>query len=432
MWSWADEHGTWHNYKQNDSQGIEAAFSDSRQQQVPLCLSANHPGSPSHAIDLNNMEQVNVRSHFRRPVRREPDEPLPAGAWCFQEKDGRWIVYDAATSGQVSAAKAAGRSSTVIYVFHTHQMWAYHVDLQNNVQINTVTSMQRPIRFDQQAAAPPPKHPARGGSSGGAFHPQPQYRNLGAGVPAMPANSSLPAELQPPWRRTFTAVSSSNADLATLTKWTIVTGDELQKLQASGVTDPIMMTDLGEEDEEVVRLPCHCEGGAVSCIFNKGTVEQAFQSGQPACPVCGTKYGLPGPQPTGRMECTLEPNAPCAGHEHTAQGSLVIEYSFHDGIQQPQHPKPGQPYRGTRRTAILPNDDVGHMCLALLVKAFDQGLLFRVGNSSTTGREDVVVWAIHQKTSQHGGPTNHGWPDPEYIQRLKSECAAAGVVGALD
>ena len=61
-----------------------------------------------------------------------------------------------------------------------------------------------------------------------------------------------------------------------------------------------------------------------------------------------------------------------------------------------------------------------------------QGELFRVGKSSTTGQDDVVVWAIHQKTSPDGGATRHGWPDVDFLLRLASECAALNVVGALE
>lgn len=76
---------------------------------------------------------------------------------------------------------------------------------------------------------------------------------------------------------------------------------------------------------------------------------------------------------------------------------------------------------------MLPNDATGQQAFALLRRAFRQGKCFAVGNSATTGRSDVVVWRIHQKTSRSGGATQHGWPDPSYLDRLKSECAAAAV-----
>ena len=48
--------------------------------------------------------------------------------------------------------------------------------------------------------------------------------------------------------------------------------------------------------------------------------------------------------------------------------------------------------------------------------------------ASPTGRSDVVVWRIHQKTQPMGGETRHGWPDATYLDRLRSECATAAVV----
>ena len=92
-----------------------------------------------------------------------------------------------------------------------------------------------------------------------------------------------------------------------------------------------------------------------------------------------------------------------------------------------RQPQPGQPYSGTRRTCYLPGDATGARCLQLLMRAFDQGVAFRVGSSTTTGKENTVVWSIHQKTRYNGGEVHHGWPDPGYVDRLTSECAANNV-----
>ena len=78
-------------------------------------------------------------------------------------------------------------------------------------------------------------------------------------------------------------------------------------------------------------------------------------------------------------------------------------------------------------TRYLPADATGARCLQLLMRAFDQGVAFRVGSSTTTGRENTVVWSIHQKTRYNGGEVHHGWPDPGYVDRLTSECAANNV-----
>lgn len=73
---------------------------------------------------------------------------------------------------------------------------------------------------------------------------------------------------------------------------------------------------------------------------------------------------------------------------------------------QEEHPSPGQPYEGTSRTAYLPDSPEGARTLALLRRAFDQKLIFTVGRSTTSGRDNAVTWNdIHHKTSTHGGPT---------------------------
>jgi deltex-like protein len=72
---------------------------------------------------------------------------------------------------------------------------------------------------------------------------------------------------------------------------------------------------------------------------------------------------------------------------------------------QSEHPEPGKPYKGTRRTAFLPDNAEGRQVLRLLRKAFDQRLTFTVGRSTTSGRENAVTWNdIHHKTNVDGGP----------------------------
>ena len=71
----------------------------------------------------------------------------------------------------------------------------------------------------------------------------------------------------------------------------------------------------------------------------------------------------------------------------------------------------------------------GWRCYALLVRAFEGGHAFVVGQSVTTGQDNTVIWGtIHQKTNTHGGTGAHGWPDPTYVNRLVSECAAKGIL----
>lgn len=74
-------------------------------------------------------------------------------------------------------------------------------------------------------------------------------------------------------------------------------------------------------------------------------------------------------------------------------------------FMQEEHPNPGVPYSATQRTAYLPDNKEGREVLELLQKAFEQKLIFTVGESRLTGRSNVITWNdIHHKTSMSGGP----------------------------
>lgn len=64
----------------------------------------------------------------------------------------------------------------------------------------------------------------------------------------------------------------------------------------------------------------------------------------------------------------------------------------------------------------------GAKIVRILCNCFSRGYLYKIGTSVTHGGFGVT-FNIHQKTNMFGGSTNHGWPDPGYLDRLKSECA---------
>lgn len=92
------------------------------------------------------------------------------------------------------------------------------------------------------------------------------------------------------------------------------------------------------------------------------------------------------------------------------------------------HPNPGLPYQGTQRRAFLPASPRGRAILLRLMRAWDARILFSVGTSLTTGRPNSVVWGIiHHKTQIYNGPTQFGYPDPEYLSRVEGELTDAGI-----
>ncbi|XP_064600304.1 uncharacterized protein LOC135466640 [Liolophura sinensis] len=164
-------------------------------------------------------------------------------------------------------------------------------------------------------------------------------------------------------------------------------------------------------------------------MFCKDCIEQCFHKGYKLCPVCKAVCGVvTGNQPKGTMNVSRTSTS-CDGYGRC--GSLVIDYIIPDGIQEDCHPNPGKYYKGLRRTAYLPDNREGNKVLKDIQQAFNQQLVFTIGRSVTTGREDVVTWNdIHHKTAQRGGPEKFGYPDPGYLRRVQEELQAKGIGGS--
>ncbi|XP_028608129.1 E3 ubiquitin-protein ligase DTX3L [Grammomys surdaster] len=147
---------------------------------------------------------------------------------------------------------------------------------------------------------------------------------------------------------------------------------------------------------------------------------------KPVCPVCLTSYGVQkGNQPEGTMtHATQKESLP--GYEGC--GTIVIHYDMKGGVQTSEHPNPGKSYYGTRRVAYLPDNTEGRKVLDLLREAFKHKLTFTVGDSRVLGISDVITWNdIHHKTAKFGGPGNFGYPDPDYLKRVKEELKSKGI-----
>ncbi|NXV09887.1 DTX3L ligase, partial [Cettia cetti] len=137
--------------------------------------------------------------------------------------------------------------------------------------------------------------------------------------------------------------------------------------------------------------------------FCKTCIDRAMTYKQ-ACPVCNTVCGvLTGNQPDGKMSTkTISFSLPGYPDCDTIQ----IDYVMDGGIQNSSHPNPGQHYGPVHRTAYLPDNEEGREILKLLKRAFTQKLIFTVGQSHTTGQQNVITWNdIHHKTAIRGGPT---------------------------
>ncbi|XP_015199828.2 E3 ubiquitin-protein ligase DTX3L-like [Lepisosteus oculatus] len=160
--------------------------------------------------------------------------------------------------------------------------------------------------------------------------------------------------------------------------------------------------------------------------FCKECLEKSVEAMGPTCPICKDVFGrVEGNQPDGSMVWNIQPFS-LPGYP--SFNTIEIHYSIPNGKQTDKHPNPGRLFHGAERTAYLPDSPEGRDVLMLLKKAFDQKLIFTVGTSRTTGAADVVTWNdIHHKTNTGGGPQAFGYPDPDYLKRVKEELKDKGV-----
>ncbi|XP_074619139.1 uncharacterized protein LOC141877981 [Acropora palmata] len=182
-------------------------------------------------------------------------------------------------------------------------------------------------------------------------------------------------------------------------------------------------TDGNTEEECPICLNSFSNPHSLNCKHTSCSdcLQQALDVSN-KCPVCQEPHGN---QPPGEM--TSETNGiSLPGYE--GHGSIIINYRFPPGTQGKEHPNPGQYYEGTSRRAYLPDTREGREVLQLLRRAFDARLVFTVGTSTTTGLSNQITWNdIHHKTAIHGGPYAYGYPDPDYLRRVKEELAAKGI-----
>ncbi|KAG9328930.1 hypothetical protein JZ751_009233 [Albula glossodonta] len=134
---------------------------------------------------------------------------------------------------------------------------------------------------------------------------------------------------------------------------------------------------------------------------------QASAPEEETCPICMDTF-----KEKKKLECKHEFCSECLRRSLDSMG---------------QASKSRKQFNGADRVAYLPTMLKVERCL-LLERAFDQKLIFTVGTSTTTGATNTVTWNdIHHKTSQHGGPERYGYPDPDYLKRVKEELKAKGI-----
>ncbi|XP_026466501.1 protein deltex-like [Ctenocephalides felis] len=187
------------------------------------------------------------------------------------------------------------------------------------------------------------------------------------------------------------------------------------------------------QDDLIVSLTRCAHAMHLGCL-NQVISQQNSEKGlYLECPLCLTVYGHKiGNQPPGSMNWTVIPRS-LPGHPDSK--TLQLTYNIASGMQGSDQPNPGQPYFavGFPRVCYLPDNAQGRRVLRLLTIAWERRLVFTIGRSLTTGREDVVAWnGLTHKTEIGPSITGAGYPDTGYLDRLVTELLHLGITDSPD
>eukprot|EP01128_Nolandella_sp_AFSM9_P002168 TRINITY_DN12555_c0_g1_i1.p1 TRINITY_DN12555_c0_g1~~TRINITY_DN12555_c0_g1_i1.p1 ORF type:complete len:503 (+),score=19.89 TRINITY_DN12555_c0_g1_i1:22-1530(+) len=357
-------------------------------------------------VDLKRARQVNPRTAFSRAVRRVPPlapihctlpPPPPIAALPQLLSSAVVSTFTSSTSPLSSSPSSPPLISSSSPQLPDTSQFTF-VPLPTSNSLFVPDSPLVPECTPQGNHHPSPLHPA----SQPQRQPQPQ-----------PQLQPQPQQSQWQPQGPMTSHDEKLRLCAQVTQW------------QSHVIEPddscaICLCDY-DAGSDPIELPCghhYCKDCILHCF--KGFL---------TCPICNRIYGVrTGPQPPGTMTVT-HTNQICAG-EAPGTRTICIRFHFPSGTQDELHPEPGLPYRGTSRTAYLPDSMEGRKILKLFQTAWERRLLFRVGTSVTSGAANSVVWnGIHMKTATHGGATAYGYPDATYFARVRAELHDKGVVG---
>jgi len=312
--------------------------------------------------------------------------------WQWHDNTG-WKDFAPALDAQIEQAYQNGRSTITIFPIPGR---AYIVNTSAMTQKNSRTNFSRQIRRFQAnmtttATTTPSLFPGLT-SIFGTNTTTTTTTSSGTSHPGTP----LPITMV-----NFVSKPPDQLDLSQVTGWNRVYPPDYDPDD----TDPISFESMGDgKSREVVEL--RCSTPKLQCIMFKDSIRQCIMNGMIKCPVCKTRFKIPGPQPSGTMRLSLNPTQHCSGYH--GKGSIYISYNFPGGTQGTQHYHPGQTYAGTSRNAYLPDTAEGRKAMRLLIKAFQAGILFRVGQSVTTGSHNQTVWGgVHQKSTTSGGTAAH-------------------------
>merc|ERR1712168_385768 len=430
---------------QSDIPGMFSPFSDKVSNYLEQCYILNSkvnlqqidPSMKEYSIDIGRMIQINNITSSQRQIRRslyDCNSSLGTGiAWEWMTDRG-WITYDVDTLSALETAFS--RNDRELDLSSLKYNLPNLVLIDKGYQKNKNTGYFRPVQ--RKAVA----YRTTGTSITGVTN-QNSTRNK------MHANHSAPVKPPYPGASVSSLSGTASTDGASTSNVPKITNNvaimkfcnfvaQVEDDDAECAICLIPFRDLDNEGDGYDSAPIDntpvVELNKCKHCYHQSCIEALYKQGQTngclQCPICKTIHGIKtGIQPVGTMNVTFDPNSSVSGYQ--GDGMITITYDIHSGTQGPNDPNPGATYNayGFPRTAFLPANSKGKKVLKLLKLAWERRLIFTIGTSTTTGRDNAVVWnEIHHKTSPTDNGSGHGFPDPMYLDNVIEELKQHGVV----
>eukprot|EP01125_Pyxidicula_operculata_P004533 TRINITY_DN1711_c0_g1_i3.p1 TRINITY_DN1711_c0_g1~~TRINITY_DN1711_c0_g1_i3.p1 ORF type:complete len:713 (-),score=177.87 TRINITY_DN1711_c0_g1_i3:71-2209(-) len=285
-----------------------------------------------------------------------PGQPAPTGNYWEFSEEGKWIPFDKMSNRIIDGSYSQGRYDVSLNHGEFTKNGAVVIDFTTFIVTNKKSGLSTQVKRTPPATMK--VKPTILTTTATTTTTTSTTSTTPATTPAKPASTSIFSNLF----STPSTPASSGGDKVKecqkLTNWKIVKKTSVEKPEIE--TCPICTCNCFDDDDEVIIM-----SKCVGHYFHVNCIVQCNTSGFIQCPICNQVYGVRiGNMPKGTMNVTYTKTR--LEGVTNASGTIQIDYSFPDGIQGPEHIRPGLSYSGTTRTCYLPDNAEGKEVLRLL------------------------------------------------------------------